>query len=951
MWPIDRPPHWVGRTQELAVLRAGAEALRRGEGAVVWVEGEPGIGKSSLVAEALAEAGDPGWDIGWGIADQLTEQLPLRPMLDCLQVRPGSPDQRRAHAADLLRKQQLGLFAGGDAAAGVEVLVALADELCAAAPTVLVVDDLQWADHASLIVWYQLAAAIDQLRLLLIATCRPAPPRPEVQQTRAAVTRRGGAVVTLGPLGEPDVAALVTTMLGTPPSDALRKLTAQAAGNPLYLRELVDALVRERAVPDGPAAEVCVAWDQLPASLAGVLNDRLSSVSAQTAQMLRTAAMLGGRFTVADLAVLLRRPAWDLAAGVQEAAAAGLLADSGAELAFRHPLIRQALHESMPAALRTALHAEAARELAATGADALTIAQQLSAGGRPGKGWARAWLVQAAPALTARAPQLAADLLRRELDETPGDDDAWDGLAASLVRALLAAGSYDEVVQRAGAALALMTNPVRRAETYSVLARAQVSAGDNDGAIATVRQAVASTDLSRTWHARMLAMLPMFEHTNAAGLDSLEATAGRALAIAEEVGDAFATASALTDLWLSHSIRRDHAAALEYVDRALRVLGEEPGYADLRSFDVDARIFTLQNLDRWPDAELTLRQERQAAPRSGSPERTTWTTAAVLRYWFGQWDDALAELNPDEADDAPGLTHTFLREGWLALLVHGVTALIAGRRDQRATAGHALRRGLAVPIRNNSDRENQDFLVAAHAIALEQRGETRQAMAVLAGIVPRQNSEMTLIHQWLPDLVRLAIAAGDRRMAQAATQACQAEAAAETRPARAAAASLRCRGLLRSDAGPLRDAVAHYRSAGPAVELPAALEDLAAVLAKRGRHDEAKAALNEAVSLYEDLDARWDIRRADSRLRAYGIRRGVRSRRGPRAASGWEALTPNELKIAALVARGDSTSDIARGMFLSRRTVQTYISHILAKLGVKGRADIVREALRQGISP
>jgi DNA-binding CsgD family transcriptional regulator len=449
----------------------------------------------------------------------------------------------------------------------------------------------------------------------------------------------------------------------------------------------------------------------------------------------------------------------------------------------------------------------------------------------------------------------------------------------------------------------------------------------------------------------MLAMLPMFEHTNAAGLDSLEATAGRALAIAEEVGDAFATASALTDLWLSHSIRRDHAAALEYVDRALRVLGEEPGYADLRSFDVDARIFTLQNLDRWPDAELTLRQERQAAPRSGSPERTTWTTAAVLRYWFGQWDDALAELNPDEADDAPGLTHTFLREGWLALLVHGVTALIAGRRDQRATAGHALRRGLAVPIRNNSDRENQDFLVAAHAIALEQRGETRQAMAVLAGIVPRQNSEMTLIHQWLPDLVRLAIAAGDRRMAQAATQACQAEAAAETRPARAAAASLRCRGLLRSDAGPLRDAVAHYRSVGPAVELPAALEDLAAVLAKRGRHDEAKAALNEAVSLYEDLDARWDIRRADSRLRAYGIRRGVRSRRGPRAASGWEALTPNELKIAALVARGDSTSDIARGMFLSRRTVQTYISHILAKLGVKGRADIVREALRQGISP
>ena len=118
-----------------------------------------------------------------------------------------------------------------------------------------------------------------------------------------------------------------------------------------------------------------------------------------------------------------------------------------------------------------------------------------------------------------------------------------------------------------------------------------------------------------------------------------------------------------------------------------------------------------------------------------------------------------------------------------------------------------------------------------------------------------------------------------------------------------------------------------------------------------GREDEARAALDEAVSLYEDLDARWDIRRADSRLSAYGIKRGVRGRRGPRATSGWEALTPTELKIAALVAEGNSTSDIARVMFLSRRTVQSYISHILAKLGAKGRAEIVREAVRQGISP
>lgn len=74
MWPTGRAPHWVGRARELAVLHDSIEALRQGRGSVAWIEGEPGIGKSSLVAEAVA-AGDPGWDVGWGMADQLSKAL------------------------------------------------------------------------------------------------------------------------------------------------------------------------------------------------------------------------------------------------------------------------------------------------------------------------------------------------------------------------------------------------------------------------------------------------------------------------------------------------------------------------------------------------------------------------------------------------------------------------------------------------------------------------------------------------------------------------------------------------------------------------------------------------------------------------------------------------------------------------------------------------------------
>jgi DNA-binding CsgD family transcriptional regulator len=630
--------------------------------------------------------------------------------------------------------------------------------------------------------------------------------------------------------------------------------------------------------------------------------------------------------------------------------AAGIVDGSGAELVFRHPLIRQALYEGTPLALRTALHAEAARELAAAGADALSVAQQLSAANRPVKGWTRAWLFQHAPVLTTRAPQLAADLLRREGDETPRGDEAWEGLTAGLVWALLATGAYAEAAGRAEFALTAMTDPVRRAETYRVQWRVQVSARRGDDAVVTIRRALASADLPREWRARMLAVLAMLERAATGDVDAMEATARQALAIAEEVGDAFAAAHALNDLWLTCGIKRDHAAALDCTDQALRVLGDDPGLADQRSYALEVRIFTLQNLDRWPEAEAALRRTREFALRSGSSDHATWATAAVLRYWLGQWDDALAELNSDDID-APGLRYTFLRDGWPALLVHGVAALIAGRRQQRAIADRHLTAGLALPVEILTDLENRDFLVAAHALALEQSGKPGAAMLRLAGLLPRRDGEMTLTHQWLPDLTRLALAAGDRALALAAVQACQQEATAETRPARAAAASLRCHGLLDADPERLAEVVAHYRTIGPAAELPAALEDLAVIQAERGHATDARAALSEAVGLYEGMQARWDIRRAEGRLLAHGIRPRAPARRAPRATHGWAALTPTEVKIATLVSRGDSTPDIARDLFLSRRTVQTYISRVLTKLEAKSRVDIVRETLRQGISP
>jgi DNA-binding CsgD family transcriptional regulator len=110
-------------------------------------------------------------------------------------------------------------------------------------------------------------------------------------------------------------------------------------------------------------------------------------------------------------------------------------------------------------------------------------------------------------------------------------------------------------------------------------------------------------------------------------------------------------------------------------------------------------------------------------------------------------------------------------------------------------------------------------------------------------------------------------------------------------------------------------------------------------LAAAGDVPRARAALGDAVRWYAHLGATWDVRRADARLRAHGVRRGPRSLHR-RPATGWSALTPTERRVADLVAAGRSNPDIAAELVISRRTVQTHVSHILRKLALTTRTDI-----------
>jgi DNA-binding CsgD family transcriptional regulator/tetratricopeptide (TPR) repeat protein len=925
----------VGRTAELSRLDQLVAGLAAGRGGLAWVQGEPGVGKSALIDAVTARAAAQGNAVFWAAGDELMQPFPLRLMADCLGISAGSPDAASAGIAGLLRGDPGGPGALDPVMAAAEQMLELVDRRCARGPVVLAAEDLQWADEPSLLAWNRLARAVDQIPLLLIGAARPLPQRVKLDLLRELVTERAGVVIDLEPLDASSTAELAAKLANGVPGPRLQATLGRAGGNPLYVRELVDALVRDgRVEVSGDTAELHGDVAATPASLRAVVGSRLGFMPAETRKLVRMAALLGNEFDAGELAAVTGQPVAQLAGILADAIAGGVLSDTGERLRFRHELIHQILVEQTPAGIRRALHGEFARLLAEAGRPVVSVARHLLK--LPGlDDWALAWLAAVPEQALFPLPQVTAELLRRAVDSDYENAARWEVLAPRLAEVLFWLGRDDEAAKVAADVVARTGNEVLAARMRIQMIRSAGRLGRPGDGLPVVVSSPGDDRLPPLWRARLGAWSALLLR------DAGQPEQGAALA-----QDALERATASGDPLTIGYAR--HAAAMcrgtmpgpAPIKAALSALtGHDPESMDLRMLLMYNDVIQSMNLGLREDAEATLAALR-VAERVGSFRAAAIQTAAAAFCWrYGQWDEALVHLS--------SIGREFLDTEPLSPQHHSMAALIALHREERDSADEHLRAAVEAAPAVLADPPVPLYpLTEALAMRAEADGDLPRAVTVMSswlGASPGWKARDR--HDDLPYLARLALAAGDIATASAAAAACQADAAADDSPGRVAAAAF-CQALLRSDGGALLSVADDYRAHGWLPSCASALEEAAACLAGAGDVAGGRGALTGAVRIYAGLGATWDIRRADARLRKQGIRRGPRSSHR-RVATGWAALTPSEVNIARLVGRGLSNPDIASELFLSRRTVQTHVSNILGKLELRSRVEIARAAAGQ----
>ncbi|MFD4247721.1 ATP-binding protein [Streptomyces sp. NPDC058525] len=916
--------------------------------AVILIEGEAGIGKTRLLADALQSPELSGRTKLTAQCQYLREPLPFAPVVDALR---GLGDALPTHLSPvvgalrpLLPEIAMSLPPaleplGEPGAERHRIFRAVAEMLRAIGPAVLVLEDLHWVDSGTCDLLRFLTCRMpDDLSLVLTYRREAANPGRAFATSVRLPPHVVSSELSLAPLNQADVRRMAAEILGTSDvtTDFAAHLHEHTMGIPFAVEELLRLMGGQRGLvrSDRQRAGLTIEGLGVSAALRDALVEQLVHAPYDVRLIVSAAAVLripASEALIGSVAGLTSRRATN---ALSRALGKALLHDHGSgHYGFRHALAQHAAYDAVPPPERRRLHRRAAAALEQSPGPRpyVRLAHHCQEAGRH-QAWARYAETAADRAIAVGDDAAATRLLQQALSSPDLAATTRVRLAVKLGRAAVAGLDHAEtvVILRRVLAQDRLNQGVRGELRYrlGLLLRNQTGAGLEG--LREIADAVPELRRRPKLAARALASLAVPTYLAGGHLTDHLAWAEQATATAARLGDPLLTINALG----SRAVTLMHIGDREAMTAARGLPSSPTGPDESRDL---ARAFNnlahaaastgrLSEADAFLDRSVRLLADTESAYVAG----LTDSTRLLLDWERGRWEglEQRAQRVSAILADVPELEAE-------AVLVLGLLSLAHGRLDDaerrlRAGAGACLPQG-SVPA-----------LPAARgslARLLLSRGDAGGAWVQVAPVLDAVRAKGIWV--WAAPVAPYAVAALVRtgEAAQARELVKEFTEGVRGRQAPSATASLHSsRGVLAEHDGAYEQAAAHYRSAeavcrsmGAPYQAARALERSARCLLVDGGSGGAD--LAEALSAYQALGAAWDAARCHSALRKYGL---VAPHRRGRKGYG-RLLSPREKEVARLAADGRTNREIAETLFLSPRTVEEHVAHALRKLGVRSR--------------